>query len=378
MNARPIHILHVVIALDPGGLENGIVNMASHLDPSRFRLSILCLERAGEFAGRLPKNTAMVVLNKPPGISISTALKLRKALRNLNPDVIHTHGLGPLIYTVAATRFYNSPPPILHGEHRELMPHEQTRFKLLLRRVLFRRCAAVHTVSEALRQHFLKFAFPNNRLIAIPNGVDSNRFRPADKSETRRRLDLPEDATILGMIANFRPEKGHIRLIQGFNQIAGEFPNLQLLLVGAGPMAEQIKTEAKSSPFAGRIRFAGHQPEPLPWYQAMNLLIIPSSAEGLSNAALEAMACEIPVLASKACGNNDAIQHLKTGFIFDLDTPNAIAQALKTTLRAPEQLSAMGKTARADMLHFFNIDNMRNQYAEEYTAVHAENPRYPG
>ena len=372
-----LHILHVVIALEPGGLENGIVNVANRLDPGRFRLSICCLEQAGAFAKRLSPNVQVIVLNKPLGISPRTTLRLHTVLGRLKPDLVHTHGLGPLLYTVVAKGF-RLIPPILHGEHRELLPDEQSTFKLLLRRILYRRCARIHTVSASLRLHLQLLGFPQDHLLAIPNGVDINRFKPADKIEVRRSLKLPETATIVGMVTNLRPEKGHLRLIQAFDLIATEFPSLHLLLVGDGPAADQVTAAARASQAANRIHCVGHQPEPVPWYQAMDLLILPSSTEGLSNATLEAMACGVPVLASKACGNEEVIRHLQTGYVFALDTPPAIAEAMRTVLGSSANLAVLGQSSREHVGANFNLETMAQQYANTYAQLSLPSLSQPG
>ncbi len=364
----PAHILHVVIALEPGGLENGIVNTAARLDPTCFRVSVCCLERAGAFAGRLPTTSQVVALEKQPGFFLKTAADLKKLLRNIQPDLIHTHGLGPLIYTTLALGLARN-PPILHGEHRQLLPQEQKISKILLRRLLYRRCRRIHTVGKSLQLHFQNAGLTKQPILAIPNGVDLERFKPADKNIARLKLKLPTSSVIIGMVANFRPEKGHLRLIQAFNKIEPERANLRLLLVGDGPELNKVNAEAETSLAPDRVIFAGHQDDPAPWYQAMDLLILPSAAEGLSNAALEAMASGIPVLASEACGNSDVIRHHETGFLCNLTTPESIATALQMALSEPERLPEMGMAARKLALASFSIELMAEQYARCYSEM---------
>src|SRR4051812_24453074 len=117
--SQPIKILHVVLSLEPGGLENGIVNVTRGLDARRFQVDICCLQQRGRFADRLPENTQVYVLGKSEGFSASTVRHLAKVIHLVKPDVIHTHNLGNLIYASLATclgfRY-----PILHSEHGEL------------------------------------------------------------------------------------------------------------------------------------------------------------------------------------------------------------------------------------------------------------------
>ena len=98
-----IKVVHIVFSLEPGGMENGLVNVANALNPDEFEIDVCCLTKAGEFRERLPERSKVVVLNKGHGFSWMTVFQLAKALWKLQPDVIHTHNLGPLIYGSLAT-----------------------------------------------------------------------------------------------------------------------------------------------------------------------------------------------------------------------------------------------------------------------------------
>src|SRR5215469_641553 len=115
----PVRVLHVVLSLEPGGLENGVVNVARALDPDEFRLDVCCLERAGQFASRLPATSAVYELRKREGFSFRAVIGLARIIRKSKADVIHTHNLGNLIYGSLATGLFFR-RPILHSEHGEL------------------------------------------------------------------------------------------------------------------------------------------------------------------------------------------------------------------------------------------------------------------
>lgn len=90
-----IRILHVVTSLEPGGLENGVVNLANGLDQNRFETGIICLERLGAFCDRLAGDVSVRSLDKLPGFKMPAVLDLVREIRNQSPDIIHTHNLGP-------------------------------------------------------------------------------------------------------------------------------------------------------------------------------------------------------------------------------------------------------------------------------------------
>ncbi|MBI3987307.1 MAG: glycosyltransferase [Lentisphaerae bacterium] len=360
-----ISIAHVVISLEPGGLENGIVNVANRLDPARFRLGVFCLVREGAFRGRLPPRVEVVCLDKPPGLSPTTVVRLARRLRLWKPDIVHTHNLGPLLYgALAAAALPRT--SLLHSEHRELMPDERTRPKLFLRRRLYRRCRRIHTVADSLRDRLIDLGFPSSRLVAIPNGVDTDRFVPGETAPARRRLGLPESGLVIGIAGALRPEKGHPLLLEAFTRLAPEFPDARLLIVGGGPEEDRLRARIADSPEKERIRLTGHRDDMPDCYRAMNLMVLPSTAEGLSNAVLEAMACGIPVLASDVCGNGDAIEEERNGFLSRARTGDELARDLRSVLKREAAFPSLGQAARQTILARYSLNTMAEGYARLY------------
>ncbi|WCJ60879.1 glycosyltransferase [Fontisphaera persica] len=364
--SQPSLILHVVFSLEPGGMENGLVNVARRLDPQEFAVHVGCLERAGEFLRRLPPSIGVTVLGKRGGMSPVAMMKLRGLLHQLQPAVIHTHNLGPLFYTAMANGL-GPKAPLLHGEHGMLTPREQRGWRYWLRRVLYPCCTAVHTVSETLLQYYQAQGFRHPRMISILNGVDAERFQPGDRAAARQAIGLPVQAVVLGMMGSFQRRKRHKEVLSAFQMIAGDFPHLHLLLVGArGPESEIISQAARSGPHGQRVHLHPYQEDPRPFYQAMDLLIVASENEGLSNAALEAMASGVPVLAGEACGNAEIITPGKNGWLARLDSAESIAQTLRQCLALPEALTNFGRQARETVMQRFRVEDMAARYAQLY------------
>ena len=372
MKNAPLRILHVVYSLDPGGMENGIVNITSALDPEQFHVDVCCLERRGAFADRLPPTTGVSVIDRAPGFSWATGQALRRELLRLRPHLIHSHNLGPLIYSVIATLGGLS-VPILQGEHAELTTEDLTFRRLWLRRCLYRCCHSVHSVSHGLHDQLCRLRFPRSKLRVIVNGVDTARFAvPDDKTcmEARRNLGIPSHALVLGIVGRFGPFKRHQLLIEAFEHFVHENPDLYLLIVGGGgPEEPAVRARHGQSQFSNRILLTGFQPDPRPCYAAMDLLVVPSANEGLSNAVLEAMACGRPVLAHRACGNAEVITAGVDGFLEDLSTPEYLQMALAQVLKAPEHLPVMGVHARSKVASQFSLEKMVQEYKDIYRTV---------
>lgn len=367
----PLRIAQVVFSLEPGGLENGVVNLANGLDPARFETQFVCLERIGSFAKRLRDGIPVTCLDKPPGLSPATMARFAALLRRHRPHLLHTHNLGPLVQAFGAKMLSGLPIPILHGEHGALRAEDLSPRRRLMRKWLYRRCARVHTVSASLRGHLAGLGLPSERIVPILNGVDGRRFRPPDdRGAAKDSLGLPADSFVVGMVGRLIASKRHRLLLEAFAHIGADWPSLRLLIVGDGGDArDEVLAAVEAHPLRERIRWAGHQPDPAPFYQAMDLLAMPSSVEGLSNALLEAMACGVPCLAHPACGATEVVVDGKNGLLRQMDCAEEVAAALEEILNDPEPLATMASEARRRVETDFSLEAMVARYARLFEEI---------
>ncbi len=365
MNTR---VLHVVTSLEPGGMENGVCNLANGLSSFGFETHVACLERRGAFADRLLTPANVHVLGKRGGFSLRAVWALMRTLRRLRPHIVHSHNLGPLIYTAIAT-FGGRTYPILHGEHSRLAPWELAPRRLRQRHKLYRACRAIHTVSQSQLDELIQLDFPREKLNAIANGVDITRFAPTDRIATRSTLGLPANATVLGLVGRFGPFKRHDVLLAAFEEIAPRHPEVHLLFIGGGGSEEErIRKLSAASPHSVRIHLTGFQRDPAPFYNALDLLVIPSVNEGMSNAALEAMACAVPVLGNLGCGHEQLLTTGEEGVLADLTTAPFLCSAISELLAYPQALVDMGRRARTTLEQRFSLNAMLEAYAQLYRA----------
>lgn len=368
MSEKVVRVLHVLDSLAPGGLENGVVNIAQRLDGHGFEIHAACLRFRGDFAERMPNPDKVVVMGKTSGVSFKAVKRLRQLMHETGADLLHSHNLGTLIYAILAT-LGGLTHPIVHGEHGQVQKHDLTRKRLLQRKLLLPLCRRVHVVSSSVRENLKELGLDKAGAIQVtPNGVDSDRFSPpASAAAARVALGFAPEDQIVGIVGRLVALKRHQLLFDAFSQIAPAFPRLHLLVVGdGGAERESLIETMKQHPLAARIRWAGHQNDLAPYYQAMDLLAAPSEIEGLSNAVLEAMACRVPVLAHAACGNAEVIDDGTSGYLSHLDTVADLAQALTTALSQPAELQKRGLAARQTVLERFSMDAMAECYRKLY------------
>ena len=216
----------------------------------------------------------------------------------------------------------------------------------------------------------------------LVNGVDVENFSPGDRAEARRGIAdgaMPGDAFVFGIVGRFGPFKRHDVLIEAFNKIAAREPKAHLLIIGGGgPEEARIRALAAASRVAAKIHFAGLQHQLAPFYRAMDVLVVPSVNEGMSNAILEAMACGVPSLANKICGNAEMISHSKDGWLAPMDSPDALAVELARALASRAALDPLGVAARATALGKFSLRTMAGNYASLYRATASRRVWQPG
>lgn len=366
----------MVTSLEPGGLENGVVNLANNLDPLRFETSFACLERVGEFALRLDAETSLTCLEKPPGFRLSPVTKLARLISRARPDIIHTHNLGPLLYGTLANLACGNRAVLLQGEHAQLRPDEKTAKRILMRKLGYKACAMVHAVSSGLRGDLVANGLPERKIRVILNGVDCVRFSPvtaAERIALRKRHGLPGDSLVIGIVGRFGAFKGHSRLIQGFGQLAAEHPRLHLLMVGDhGPEKERVLELAAASPHRERIVWSGFQADPSDFHRMMDLLVVPSENEGLSNAMLEAMACGVACLAHPACGANEVLEDGVNGLLRPMADAEQLASAIHAAIADPPRLQQMGAEARRRAVEGFSMAAMLSGYGRLYEEICGE------
>ena len=373
-----IHVLHLVTSLEPGGLENGVVNLANGLDPSGFRTTVACMERVGDFARRLREDVRVICLGKAPGFRFSVATRLARTIRSEGADILHTHNLGPLIYGSLAGVLAGGRAAVLQGEHGQMRAAEMIWRRKWLRKLGYGVCKGVHTVSAGLRTDLVNHGFPGGKIRVILNGVDCARFAPVtdgERESLRRAWKLEKDAVVLGIVGRFVALKGHARLIEAFEELSAANPRLRLLIVGDhGAERETILRKIGESPVKGKIVWTGYQADTVDFYRMMDLLVVPSDSEGLSNVMLEAMACGVPCLVHPACGANEVVVEGVNGFLREMATAGALASVLGGIAADLPLLAELGGGARRTAEERFSLASMVNGYSRLYEEMAGRTP----
>lgn len=193
----------------------------------------------------------------------------------------------------------------------------------------------VIAVSGALKKKILELGIPKEKVKVIPNGVDTKKFRPIDKTKSRVELELPIEKTIILSVGNLVELKGFHYLINAISEIKkGELNNIFLVIVGEGRFKFELEKQIVKLGLDLTVRLESFKPhEELPkWYSAADLFCLASEREGWPNVILEALACGRPIVATNVGGIPEIIRSQDYGILVKDQDPMELAEAIKRAL----------------------------------------------
>jgi sugar transferase (PEP-CTERM/EpsH1 system associated) len=367
---RPLNITHVVLAMDVGGLERVILNLVREGLRLGQRVTVLCLERAGGLAADAEAAGAMVrSLEKPPGLAPRVIVKIWRALRNSGTDVVHTHQIGALFYAGIGARLAGI-PVVVHTEHGSHYDHAPSRTRWLAR--MASACAQrFFCVSADIAAGVVAARVaPASKVAVIANGIEVARFAdPGEPAAVRRSFGIPPMAPVVGTVGNLREVKRQDVLLRGFARLsggdkAGELPHL--LIVGDGPLRDDLVRLAGELGIADRVHFAGRRTDPECLVPAMDVFALTSRSEGMPLAILEAWAAGRAVVASNVGGVPELIDDGQTGLLFPVGDDAALARQMSRLLEDPALARRLGSAGRDAVRQRYDVTVMADAYLGHY------------
>ncbi|MEM6750022.1 MAG: glycosyltransferase family 4 protein, partial [Planctomycetota bacterium] len=233
-----------------------------------------------------------------------------------------------------------------------------------LDRVTIPRCDAVAAVSGKLYEQARSFGVDETKLALIPNGVEVRRYACDTTLEAAKlSLGTSRDRPLIVVLGRLSPEKGQDRAIDMLQGLHDAGVDAQLVLVGDGPTRSELEGQAQHAGLTDHVTFAGWLPDPRPYLQAADLLLLPSRTEGLPNAVLEAMASGLTVAAAPVGAVPEALDYGRAGCLLDEDT-HTWARKLAGLLSSPGRLSRLAQAGHERTKRFYGFDlRMRRMIA---------------
>ena len=361
---KKIRVIHVVYSFATGGMEKGIATLVRNAS-EEFEHVILCLHSSGETERLLPQGTSVIELHKPEGNSLAFLWKLFQILRSLKPALVHARNWGATDSIIAAR--LAGIRTTIQGEHGWLIddPEGLNARRLTIRRFLDSWIQEYTCVSQHLKHWLCEVTKVKKMVTQIYNGVDTRMYCPGELGGAiRTELGISEKTFVIGIVGRLDPIKNHPTLFRAFAEVRKFDPEVRLLIVGDGPERAHLEHLAGEG-----IIFLGNRLDIPEILQALDVFVLPSLNEGISNTILEAMAVEIPIVATRVGGNPELMEDGVTGILVPPGESEAIASALLTYLQNPNIRYTHGKCGRKRVIQLFSIEQMVKSYETVYKRV---------
>ncbi len=363
----PRPVLLLAHSLDLGGTERQMTEVAKGLDRKRFEPHVAAFHPEGIRADELRAQNVPVLHLPVTSFASASALRgglaLIRYIRRHRIRLVHSFDVPLNIFAGPFARLAHS-PVVLSSQraHRNLTPGMYTR----LLRVTDQMVDGIVVNCEHMRAHLIDDErVPPSLIHLCYNGIDLAVFHP------ERAPALPhEDTVVIGVVCALRPEKGLADLIEAFARVHRNHANTRLLIVGSGPMLGELDALAESLGVRAWCRFEPKTADVAPWMRSMDIFVLPSLSEALSNSLMEAMACGCCCVASRVGGNPELLGDDEArGLLFERGNSAALAEALERLVNNAAARECFGAAGRKFIHEGFSqkqsVEHMEKIY-EEY------------
>jgi L-malate glycosyltransferase len=350
-------------SFETGGSEGQFCSLATTLDGCAFRVSIGCIQKKGAFLDSLGAGFGDIPVF-PLGGSLyrleswKTRARLARHLHQNAIDIAHAFDFYTNLTLIPAARWARI--PVVIGSQRQLgdlLTPRQFKAQLWALRL----ADAVVCNSQAAADRLCGAGLPRNRTVVIGNGMPPDVFAPAEPAIPR----MPGVLRI-GMIARMNTRsKNHSSLLRAFAHMRTEMSNVELVLAGDGRFRAELEGEAQELGIAQSVRFLGDRRDVPAVLAALEVSVLPSLSESLSNSIIESMAQGVPVVAARVGGNVELVSEDR-GMLVPAGDDRALADGLARLLKDEPLRKSMGANARSFACANFTIAKMRQRHEELY------------
>jgi len=367
---KKLRVFHLVKGLGRGGAEKLLCECHRYFDAQRFESGYgYFLSWKDALVGDLRSQGAEVHAfesRNSAGVLLSV-LGVTRFLRRWRADLVHCH--LPLAGVVGRIAGKLAGIPVVYTEH-----NLQERYRgptRLLNRLTWKLQREVIAVSQGVADSIRASSLQGVPIRVIENGVDVDAFSVANGAGAvvRSEWDIPQGVPVVGTVAVFRTQKRLDEWLRAAHEIRRNHPDTHFLLVGDGPLRQEVETLCDRLELRDVVRFTGLQEDVRPYLAAMDLYLMSSRFEGLPIALLEAMAMELPVVAPAVGGIREAVADGKTGFLVPTAEAGLLAAKAGIVLGDPLVARAMGGAARERVKARFSISRMVREIETVYESA---------
>ncbi len=364
---HPLRVCFIIDSLAAAGTESQLLMLIRGLDRDKIRPYLCLLDGTGEASQTLePDDCAVLRIGVRSFKRPSTVGKLRQFVRFLRRekiDVLQTHFPDSTYFGVLAGKLARVPRIV---RTRRSLGYSTTRGHRLLGRLCGRFVGATVANCEACRRSIIQQegARPDS-VVVIGNGIDLTAFanlRPLEPSKNGRPREV-------GMVANLRPIKGPDVFVRAAGLLRDKHPNVRFRMAGEGDRQSVLKL-ARECEIEGRLELLGSVANVPRFLEGLDVAVLTSRSEGLSNSLLEYMAAGRPIVATAVGGNVELIEDGVTGLLVPPDDPEAVAAAVDRLLSDPALADRLGDAARRHVENKYSLARTARGHEEFFLGLH--------
>lgn len=355
--------------LTVGGSETKIVRLANRLAMQGYAVHILAIGPPYDLREQINAKVAVQCFDRKFKFSIRILLKIKEYLEKSRIHTIVCINPYPLVY--------GWPACFLMGRKKcHCISSINTSEFVSVRDKIFmpvygfilRRCdRVVFGCRQQAATWMERYRIARDKAVVIYNGVDTDYFLPgqARHSDVREELVIGSDSSVIGCVAQFRPEKSHRNLLEALDRLVRNHRmDIVLILVGDGPEEEALRDFVSRKNLDSHVRFVGKVADVRPYVSLFDVFVMPSVAvEVFSNAMLEAIAMGIPVISSDVGGASEMIEHGKQGFVYPRHDVGLLTEYMRRLVSDSELANRFRLSAEKRLRSDFTIERMDREYA---------------
>jgi glycosyltransferase involved in cell wall biosynthesis len=327
--------------------------------------NVLACPTGAELASAPGMSTQADIYEMPMGgdADAGMAWRLARLIRATRPDIVHLHSRrGADLWGGVAARMTGTACVLSRR-----VDNPESRLQVALKYRLYNH---VITISQGIAEVLRNEGLPSSRMTCVRDAIDATPFLHAvDRHAFTREFNLPNEALVVGMVAQMIPRKGHRYLIQAVEALRNDYPALRVLLFGKGPLQGPLEQDIAQRGLADVIWMAGFRSDLPRWLGGLDLLVHPADMEGLGVSLLQASAAEAPIIASRVGGLPEAVLDGVNGLLIPPGDVPALIAAMRRLLDDPVLRRRFGAAGRARVLAEFSVDEMVNDHLVVYRSV---------
>lgn len=349
-------ILHLITGLEIGGTEMMLLKTLPDMhNDDDFDNRVCCIIGHGPMGEKLETaGVPVYYLNLKNIFDLGLIWRFRKIINEFQPEILVTYLIHADLFGRIFGRIFGI-KKIICSQRGSLLQWEFLRFldrftKFLVTKYIVQTEVAKIKLSKKLHLPLEKFE-------VIPNSIDISEFEfELDKDAKKKELDINMENLNIVCVSKLRQGKGHLYLMEAFENVFENNKNINLLIVGDGKEKDNLLRQIEKYESKNNIYFLGNRNDVKEILKISDIFVLPTLAEGMSNAIMEAMASGLPIITTDILENKELIENNKTGILIPVKNSATLSQAIEDLLYNKNKKETLGNNAKKETQKDFNIN----------------------